>query len=77
MGNGVIGQSTWNYNFGDGVGVHSSGASSSYLPTLSSGVARVGVGGGNFNLDNPGINILVDLSKLTIVAPTTGSVINF
>lgn len=66
----------WTYDFGTGTGVHNSGASTTFLPTPSSGTARVRVGttGGSFNLENPGLAGLGSASELRIVAPTTASV---
>ena len=68
----------WNYDFGIGTGSHTSGFSTDFLPTPSSGTARVriGTGSGSFNLENSGTGVqkLGSGSRLRGVAPTNTSV---
>lgn len=72
----------WTYDFGTGTGSYTtaSGVSTTFLPTPSSGTARVrvgGAGGGGFYLDNPGLASLGTATELRIVAPTGTSVGKF
>ncbi len=64
----------WTYNFGTGIGSHTSGESTVFLPTPSSGTARVrvGTGSGQINLNNPGTT-LGSGTELQIVAATGAS----
>jgi hypothetical protein len=69
----------WSYDFGTGTGSHSSGISTTFLPTPPAGSARVrvGTGGGSFNLENPGLVSLGSNTEQRIVAPTSSSVNKF
>jgi hypothetical protein len=78
----VLGQDqAWTYDFGSGTGTHSSGVSTSFLPSpqTDGGTARVRVGsqGGQFELINPGIAGLGEDTELQITAPTGGSTNKF
>jgi hypothetical protein len=69
----------WTYDFGTGTGSWTSGASTTFLPTPSSGTARVRVGGagGGFYLQNPGLASLGSETELKITAPTSTSANKF
>lgn len=71
----------WNYNFGTGTGSHTSGISTTFLPTpeTNGGTAarvRIGTGGGSFNLEDQTISF-GSQSYLRGVAPTGTSVNKF
>jgi len=65
----------WAYDLGSGTGSHTSGVSTSFLPTVPSGstYARVGTGGGSLNMENPGLSNLGSDTELRIVAASTGN----
>ncbi|NPV36161.1 MAG: T9SS type A sorting domain-containing protein [Bacteroidales bacterium] len=67
----VVWGQPWTYNFGTGNGSFTSGNSTSFLPSPSSGTARVriGTGGGSINLNNPGTTLGTN-TELQIVAAT-------
>jgi hypothetical protein len=78
----------WSYNFGTGVGVETSSiASTTFLPTPATGIARVRAGtglvSGSFSLSNPGISVLGSGSELQLtanigsVSPTKFSVYDY
>lgn len=71
----------WVYDFGTATGSYSisGGASTSFLPTPSSGIARVRVGtnGGSFNLNNPGLTGFGTGTELNMLAPYSSSVNKF
>lgn len=70
----------WTYDFGTGTGIFNTNAvSTTFLPTPSSGTARIriGSGGGSFNLENPGLPILGSNTELRTVAPSTASINKF
>lgn len=82
LGEVVWGQDqAWTYDFGDGTGTHSSGESTSFLPSpqTNGGTARVRAGsqGGQFELINPGVAGLGEDTELQITAPTGGSTTKF
>lgn len=66
----------WQYDFGTATGIHSTGASSSFLPTPASGGARVRIGtqGGSVAMQNPGDTRLGSASECVLVAPTGASI---
>ncbi|TVR12627.1 MAG: T9SS C-terminal target domain-containing protein [Balneolaceae bacterium] len=77
-------QQTWTYDFGTGTGTHTSGVSTTFLPSpqTNGGTARVRVGtqGGQFELINTGSGYISNLgtgSQLQITAPTAGSTNKF
>ena len=72
----------WSYDFGTEAGSHTSGESTTFLPSTQDmgGTARVrvGTGGGSFHLENPSAaSGFGSGSSLRIVAPTSGSVNKF
>ncbi|MBR9976153.1 MAG: hypothetical protein KFF77_11275, partial [Bacteroidetes bacterium] len=66
----------WNYDFGSATGTHTSGASSSFLPTPASGGARVRIGtqGGSVAMQNPGNTQLGSDSECALAAPSGSSI---
>jgi len=71
----------FNYDFESSTGTHTSGASTTFLPTPSTGGGtarvRVGSGGGSFTLANPGDINLGTGSELQMVASSSSSVNKF
>jgi hypothetical protein len=71
----------WSYNFGTSTGSYTTASSSStsFLPTPSSGTARVRVGsaGGGFHLSLPGLSGFGSDTELRIVAAASTSVNKF
>jgi len=75
LGAGCLGMGQpWSYDFGTTSGSFStaSGTSTSFLPAPPSGTTyvRIGTGGGNINLENPGLPAIGSGSELRMVAPT-------
>ncbi len=72
---------TYVYDFGADTGTHTSGVSETLLPAPDTGGGtarvRVGAGGGQFALENPGSASLGSGSELVITAPTGTSVNKF
>lgn len=68
----------WVYDFGTASSVFNTvnSSSTSFLPTPSSGTARVRIGnnGGSFNLNNPGLTDLGSGSELNAIAASSSSV---
>lgn len=76
----VYAQQAWTYDFGTGTGTHTTGVSTTFLPSpqTNGGTARVRVGsqGGQFELINSGAGYITgigDDTQLQITGPTSGS----
>ncbi len=70
---------TWSYDFGTTTGTWTTGTSISFLPSPPSGTSyvRIGTGGGNVALVNPGSASLGTGSEFMLTAPTATSVNKF